>query len=218
MTLPGPQPFVGRAELLQAVAQAASRSAAGAPYDDSIPKMAGRRFELRLPFGCFGPGAGDIAYAYDAKSQALKLTASPVDWTDTPWAARLAHSGDVEAVEGFWIRRPWLLVETCPVAGLSGEAGAAPETVGLAEVFETGGSRLSRRGGRAYQVTRKTPPEAVGAGGWRLVLRGRIASDETPVRCANEGPETRPACLVRVVFERVAFEDGAGQTLAEWSN
>src|SRR5690606_34571872 len=83
-----------------------------------------------------------------------------------------------DAVEGFWIPRPWSQADTCvtapgPVAPASVASGpttpaavAAPEadapapdasptpsperTAGLAAVFETGGSRLGRRQGQAY--------------------------------------------------------------------
>ena len=183
-----------------------------------------------------------MRYRYDAERGTLQLSAAPEIWTDAEWARALAGVGNVEAIEGFWFRRPWLRTENCPVvppppadaAAPAGEdvAGEAetqqaeappvalppsPETLGVARVFEAGGSRLLRRGGRPYEVTRRTEPaEAPGPQGFRLVLQGRLSAASDPIRCRSDSPDRRPICLLLVEFDRVAFEDPAGKTLAEW--
>jgi len=237
--IPLPPPPLGRAELLQAITVAAGDFAAAATYPDAAAALAGRRFELRLPFGCAGPGleAASVRYTYDAQRETLKLTAAPQVWTETSWVRDLVGGERTEAIEGFWISRPWMLAETCPpipappatdsedAEGAPPSEQAAPppspETVGLAQVFETGGSRLLRRGGRPYEVTRKAPAsDALRSGAYRLVVGGRVLAggDGQPIRCRSEHPDRRPTCLVRVEFERIAFENARGDVLAEWTS
>lgn len=215
-TLPLPTPPLGRAELLDAVRAAASAAATGEAYPTATAELGGRRFALRLPVGCGGPDPkAAVGYAYDAQAGTLRVSARPQDWT------RLAQGrlfGQAEAVEGFWLRRPWLLSEACPVGAQGAGPPPAPETVGLVQVFEEGSSRLTRRAGRAYEAVRKLDAQAVPApGALRLVFEGRIAEAEgRPVRCIALNPEARPVCIVRVELDRVAFEGAAGDMLAEW--
>lgn len=244
--IPTPPPPLGRAELLQAVEAAQAAYAAGEAYPAAAAGLADRRFSVRLPFGCHGPSAED-GYTFDAERRTLRLSVAPRTWTEAAWARDLVGTPTTETIEGFWIRRPWLPAESCPAVGPTSpalEAGAraaagpadadaavpaaprpmaadSPETVGLAQVFEKGGSRLQRRGGRAYEVTRKLEADEVpGVGGFRLVLEGRIAPgpDNRPVNCRGDNPDRRPVCLVRVELERVAFENAGGEMLAEWRN
>lgn len=148
----------------------------------------------------------------------MRLTATVQDWIEAPWARTLVPGESVEALEGFWIRRPWLLSEGCPAQPSPPGALISPETLAVAQVFEEGGSRVTRRGGRPYTVTRKlaegeTPP----AGGFRLVLQGRLSALEGgPVRCLSDHPDRRPTCLVVAEFDRVAMENAAGEVLGEW--
>lgn len=215
--------LVERAELLDAVRAAAASYAAHTPPPADVTALAGRRFVLRLPFGCFGPlfEGESVGYAYDAEKQTLRIRARPQVWTDAPWARELVGSADTEAIEGFWIRRPWLQAESCPPTDAAQPVAGAPtpETVGLAQVFEKGGSRLLPRGGRAYEVTRKVEAaDAPRGGNYRLVVQGRVSPPDNrpPVVCRSDHPDQRPLCLVRVEIDRVAFETTAGEVLAEW--
>jgi hypothetical protein len=215
---------IGRAQLLEAVEDAAAAYAAGVAEAETAKALAGRRFTVRMPFGCAGPAPDDatIGYAYDAEAETLRLRAQPQVWTREPWVQALVGSQDAEAIEGFWIPRPWLRQETCPaVTAAAGQPPApapAPEqTVGLVQVFEEGSSRIERRGVRGYQATVKLEAGAARpVGGLRLVLEGRVWSGEGPVRCRSSSPERRPVCLVIVELDRVAFEDPAGKPLSEW--
>lgn len=218
---PTQAPVLTRADLLAGVAQAASAHGAGSTYPKAVAELAGRRFALTMPFGCDGPaeaGAG-ASYTLDSAGRALKLSARPEQWTDTGWKQVFGDLGEVEALEGFWLRRPWLLESACP-AKFPTLPGAlpSPETVGLVRVFEAEGSRLLRRGDRPYEITRKVNPETPPpTDGFRLVLEGRIAGAKgQPVRCRSARPDQRPACLVAVEFDRVAIEDPQGETLAQW--
>ena len=221
--IPAPPPPLSRAEFLRVVADAADASAAGAEYADAARQLEGRRFALRLPFGCQGPTTvrePPIGYTVDARRGSLRLTARPEVWTDAGWARALVGGENVESIEGFWLRRPWTSSEACPpLPAMPGAIPPSPETVGLAQAFAEGGSRLLRRGDRPYEATVKLPDgQAPGAGGFRLVLEGRIVAgaDGRTVACLSEHPDRRPVCLVRVELGRVAFEDAAGGALAEW--
>lgn len=139
--------------------------------------------------------------------------------------AEAGASENWEAVEGFWIPRPWLATEACPAVRTdplqTAALSASPQTVGLAAVFETGGSRIGRRNGRAYEFsirakrgTPLAPPEA----GFRMLLEGRVTSFPSgrAIECRAPGPDQRPICIVAVQLDRVAFEDASRAVLSEW--
>lgn len=223
-------PSVNRAELLQAIAYARSTYAAGtqgAPTAEgaqAAPSLAGRSFSIRQAFGCAGPSAqtpGQAGWAWDEARKAIEIRLSPADWTASPV---LAGAGGWEAVEGFWLTRPWLLGEGCPAppirpAGQAAPPASAPPVAGLAAVFAQGGSRVGRRDGRAFALTVRGEPTAeIPVGGYRLVIEGRFAAfpDGEAIRCRSAGVEVEPVCLAAAQVDRVAFEDAAGKLLREW--
>lgn len=233
-----------RAAFLGAVSRAGSAYAAGdaAPGADSL---VGRTFAIRLPFGCDPPRAASPAetpategeirspdaglpiLAWGPENETLRLSLTPDDWSDTALITSSGAGDRWEAVEGFWVSRPWLGSETCPrridrdPLG-AGTGQADPQTVGLASVHETNSSRLGRRDGRAYRFTlrgedgRAPTPSTMG---YRVVLEGRFASfpDGRAIRCRAAGIDQRPVCIAAVQLDRVAFEDGgSGAVLSEW--
>ena len=231
-----PPPALSRAEMIAALAQAASVYAAGSTMTGTDP-LVGRSFSLKLPFGCGGPASNDQSseglaqWQWGEGQTSIRLSMTPVDWIASPLVAGavVVEEGDSpenpwEAVEGFWIERPWLATETCPATSLSASisAPATPQTTGLVAVFPENGSRLNRRNGRAYQHTIRaegdtplTPP----AGGFTLRLEGRVVSfpNGRAARCVAYSPDQRPTCVAAVQLDRVAFEEAAtGSTLAEW--
>lgn len=238
VSIPVPPPTVGRAELLAAVSKAASAFAAGQAMPKDVTDLTGRRFSVRLPFGCLGPQDGEAArYAYDAQKGSLKLTARAETWTDVGSIRALVATPATEAIEGFWFPRPWIAAEACPAlrpqpvpvvqpeietrAAKTAGANPAPvpapfpHTVGLVSTFEAGDSRLQRRGTRPYEVVRKA--DAAPNGAFRLLLEGRIVEGEGgPVVCRSDDPDRPPTCLVRVEFDRVAIEGAAGEVFGEW--
>jgi len=229
---------IDRAELLAAMDVAASAYARGqSPGGDDT--LVGRRLVIRQAFGCAptetpppgaemtgGEGRAQADFGKDRKT--LQLSLAPADWTEAPLTV---DGGETwESVEGFWLPRPWIRTDECPApmtsAPVEGETPAAAppasaQTVGLAAVFETDGSRLSRRNGRAYAFTVRGEgdlPVAPPPGGYRLVLEGRAIAFPSgrAIRCLSPSPDQRPVCVVAAQVDRVAFEDATGKTLSEW--
>jgi hypothetical protein len=215
---------VDRGALLAAVAEAADAYATGKTSPASVAELAGRRFEVVLPFGCHGspPETAALRYAWDGEARKVKLTVTPQTWTKVPWVRELvASEDDAEAIEGFWLSRPWIRSADCAAQPAVSGAPASAETVGLAQVFEKGGSRLLRRNGRPYEVTRKLDADqAPPMEGYRLAVSGRIADtgETPPIRCRSDGPDQRPTCLVRVELDRVELRSGTGEEIAAWAN
>lgn len=231
---PTPEPapsrgVLGRADLIALAASAADAAAAG--RDPAPADMDGRRFELRLPFGCAGPAEktskAAMRWRYDSADSALRLHVAPVSWAAADWWPNAAPPG-VGTIGGFWIARPWTSSEACP----AGEARAAPidadpvtlpgHTLALGQVFSADGGRGDRRGGEAYEaVVRVSEDELDTSAGFRVRITGRIARlpNARSVRCQQPaGPEQRPICLVGAVMDEVAIENAANdEVLARWS-
>lgn len=221
---------LGRADLLALAAAAADAAAAGRDPGSAMAQADGRRFELRLPFGCNGPAAQDseaaMRWRYDAKARALRISVEPVTWVAQDWW-QSEIPASVEAIEGFWIDRPWTSSEACPeLSGQPAAGGAEPvtlpeRTLALGQIFFAGGGRGAKREGKPYEaVIRIAEREPQAAKGFRVRISGRIAraGGVGPVRCRQSaGAEQRPICLVTVVMDEVAVENGAtDETLATW--
>ena len=222
-------PVLDRRALLSAVGQAAAEYAAGGAPAATGP-LVGRQFDIRLAFGCEGAeappadGAGDglARWSWGPDRETIRLSLTPGDWARS---ALIAGQDQWEAVEGFWVARPWMTADGCPSLQAdplaSGPVAPSPPTVGLAAVFKTGGSRLGRRNGRAYAHTIRqagdAPLIALDAG-YRVRLQGRVAAfpDGRAIRCRAANPNQRPVCVAAVQLDRVAFETPTGDTLSEW--
>jgi len=119
--LPPPLPValpLDRAQLLAAVRAAADAAAAGDPPPEDNAELVGRSFQISLPFGCDGPSAGPVqgwaGWTFDAERHVVRLVATaPID-ADLPWLRELADERSFDAVEGFWIERPWTNSDRCP--------------------------------------------------------------------------------------------------------
>jgi hypothetical protein len=231
---PVPEPVLsgalGRAGLVGLAAAAADAVAAGRDPGPEITQADGRRFELRLPFGCTGPAdeesAAPMRWRYDPKAEALRIVVDPIGWTARDWWPA-DSGGGVEAIEGFWIARPWTSSEACPEgSGQPAAAEAEPvtlpgQTLALGQIFVSDGGRGGRRDGKPYEaVVRVAQDQLDASAGFRLRLSGRIvrAPGGGPVRCRQPGPEQQPVCLVSVVMDEVAVENPVtGETLATWT-
>ncbi len=117
MPIPVPSPPLSREQLLIAALHAASNFSAGIHDEEFQNGLADKKFELRIRFGCNGPGtAGSdkpFEWTYDKKTGALKVRATPeLSPKDAPVKALAGEA--FETVEGFWLRRPWLLSPVCP--------------------------------------------------------------------------------------------------------
>lgn len=236
---PEPTPIISvpttltRAALLAATSRAAAAYAAGERMEGE-DSLVGRRFALRVPFGCNGPqptaaesaGDGLARWSWGPESQTIQLTLTPGDWLNTALISGAADGSDWEAVEGFWIPRPWLTAGDCSTVRAdplqSGDGAPSPQTVGLAAVFTKEDSRVGRRNGRAYAFTIRPTgdtPLAAPVGGYRLVLEGRLASfpDGRAIRCRASSPDQRPVCIAAIRLDRVAFTNADSSVLlSEW--
>lgn len=233
---PKPVSALTRGELVSAAGQAASFYAQGLSPTATDP-LIGRGFAVRIPFGCTGPaeaiegtaGDGIARWTWGPDRKTIQLSLTPGDWTGSALAflpgADATAAPLWEAVEGFWVPRPWLAAETCPDVRadplLTGPVPSSPQTVGIAAVFEAEGSRVGRRNGRAYAFSVRSQgeqPLAAPTGGYRLLLEGRVVGfpGGRAIRCRAAGPDERPVCVAAVQLDKVAFEDAAGTTLSEW--
>lgn len=211
------QAVLGRADIIGIAAAAADSFAGGRA---GMGSLAGRRFAVRIPFGCSGPAGEETAtgWRYDEAQQSLRVTIAPAEWSEAEWVTGAIPEGSADAIEGFWIPRPWTRSEQC--AGNTGEAANWASTVGVAQFFGTDSDRASQRRGRPLEVVAKVEPEAVPAKGLQLVIEGRLADvpgGQSSVLCHAASASQRPTCLVAATFERVSVVDPAsGAELANW--
>jgi hypothetical protein len=231
---PSPSPTspqqLDRAGLLALVAAAADASSSAGPVHTAVTQAAGGRFSITSPFGCTGPlGDGDTAatgWRYDADSGALRLQVASTRWTPVDWFGDSGSAG-IDAVEGFWIPRPWTSSETCPsTAGPAAAAGIEPVTLAgqslaIGQVFREGAARQDQRNGDPYVAVVRVTPEALRAGsGFRVRVTGQLSDPGGggAIRCRQPGgPDQRPICLVAATFDEIAIENAAtGETLARW--
>jgi hypothetical protein len=131
--VPVPEPPFDRAGLLAAVVQAASATAAGADDTEAQRALDGRQFEIRIRFGCKGPSeelADDwLGWSLGNEGKTLRVRAAPTIAADDPLVRKIVGEAKFEAVEGFWIPRPWLLQAVCPAGQLPVAAEpTAPQT------------------------------------------------------------------------------------------
>ncbi len=241
-----------RRGIIEALRLAASEHSSGraAPASDALVD---RSFALRIAFACPGSaplpadGAGTAGlphWSRTADGSAIRLTLSPADWIGASAPVDVGDAGVFDAVEGYWLPRPWQGFDDCPVAR-SGAAAAPPaspaavpapsvaaaapaatseppaaQTMGLAAVYAQGSSRIGRRNGRPYASTIEigTDGTAPPPGGYRLVLEGRVAAfpGGGAIACRGRGAERPPVCVIAVRLDRVAFESGDGAALDEW--
>ncbi|EZP70186.1 hypothetical protein BV97_05510 [Novosphingobium resinovorum] len=226
-------PALTRGDLVSAAGQAASTYVEGKSPTTADP-LVGRSFAVRVPFGCSGPTPSEASqgehdglagWSWGVGRKTIQLSMTPGDWVGSALLAKTGAADKWEAVEGFWIPRPWLASETCPTVQAdplrTDTLPASPQTVGVAAIFETDSSRVGRRNGRAYEFTlRAENGEQLQApkDGYRMLLEGRLASFPSgrAIECRAPGPDQRPVCIVAAQLERVAYEDASGGTLSEW--
>ena len=220
-----------RAAVLALASMAADAAAQGSAPSAELSEAVGKRFSIALPFGCNGP-AGDSSNApmrwqYDDEAEALRFHIAPVELALTEWWPD-APSLEIEAIEGFWIARPWTGSESCRSAGqtdMTNEAGTTSkteETLAIVQIFASGGARQNQRKGRPYTAVVRTARDGVRADeGFRLRLTGNIAAvpgGGAAVCRQASGPDRRPICLIATTLDTVTIEDAAsGDTLVTWA-
>lgn len=231
---PPAQPLVlGRAEIIALAQQAADAFAAGRPLPAEVEQAAGKRFDLPLPFGCTGPDGADgrqsLRWSYDAEEEVLRVSASPERWPAGDWAGTNTGTGTQAAaglLEGFWISRPWLTGDTCPVVtGRAAPTGTEPvtlpgQTLAVAQFLPD--ADAEGESARTFETVKRLRAEEFdGSKGFRLRLIGRV--DELPgagpARCMQPaGIEQRPICLFAMRLDEVKIENAASdEVLATWT-
>ncbi len=228
-----------RAAIFAAVAQAASAHAAG--EDNSAAQRAhdGRQFELRIRFGCKGPSTALreqwLGWSFDEETRTLRVRARPTLAGEDPLVQELGGSA-FEAVEGFWIPRPWLLQALCPAA--AAVKPAPPDEValedakveeplprwpriGIAQFFSETDPRTGRRAMRPYEAVKTLDPGVpIASQGFDLVLSGRLKAlpDNRVIACITKGAQSPPDCIISADFDRVWIQaPGSAEVIAEWS-
>lgn len=245
-SLPPVDPPLDRQALLLAASQAASNYALNKDDSETQKKLDGKRFAIRLRFGCGGRGSkaanAPRSWSFDEKRRVLSFKVE-LDVDLEQWPVAVPADASIEAVEGFWIERPWMLQAGCPrvvPAQVTGETvatdqrakradspQAAPEmpslsaTVGIAQFFLDTEARTHRREHRAYETT-KVLAEGVSPSreGYDLVVAGRLRrlTDGRVIVCRIEEPGLSPSCLVSIQLDNVSIEaPGSGGTVATWS-
>jgi hypothetical protein len=251
-SLPVAEPPMDRATLLQAVARAASATALGQDDGNAQRRLDGKRFEVRIRFGCatgVQPVKGDLPFSvrFDEEDRTLRVRAAPDLMLRDPAVPPLADQS-TEAVEGFWLRRPWMLADGCPAVSRSqgraetepatdvpqsrdtpqGRAGDAARSavysqrVGIAQFFTGADSRTGRREDRAYEASKVLAEnEQPSAEGYNLVLSGRLRRlpGGRVIACRLGNADAPPECVVSAEFDRVRIEvPSTKNVLAEWSS
>jgi hypothetical protein len=246
LVLPVPEAPLDRQALLMAATRAASASALGETDTEAQRTLDGQRFELSLRFGCKGTtSAGDDdprGWTFNEKRRVLSMRIDPGISGETPLIRSLG-ANTYEAVEGFWIRRPWLLSAACPISApsaaeppASAESDAASKTVstavpaailpapqiGIAQFFTATDARTHRRDARPYATSKvlekNEEPSAVG---YNIVISGRLRklADGRVIACRSKSPSVPPSCIISAVFDSVAIEvPGSGAIIAKWSS
>lgn len=234
---------MNREQLLIATLRAASNYATGVDDAKLQTALAGKKFEFRIRFGCDDPhkNASNEAFdwTYNPQTRALKVRATPaLSPMDAPVKAIAGEA--FETVEGFWLRRPWLLTPACPrddeVATPEGapaataksvngkaeaSAPASSHAIGIAQFFTATGPRTMRRSGRPYEATKRLETDEPPSGGFDLVLTGRLVAlpNGRVIACTRSGADERPACLISVEFGKVAIERAdIHEQLAQWGS
>lgn len=209
---------LGRADIIRLASLAADAASGGSAVEDM---MDGRRFVIRIPFGCglLTDGGLDKGATYTIEDETLRVRIQPKDWTELPWvASELSRRGAVGA-EGFWIPRPWTGAETCPPDET--EPADSSSSLGIAQLFDSESSRVGQRRGRALEATVQVDAEeAEFSKGLRLVIEGRVESwpgGRETVLCRAAKAYERPVCLVGTKLDSISIENAAnGERLADW--
>ena len=238
-TLPVAEAPLSRAELLLAVVRAGSAAASGAADGAEQRNLDGKRFALRLRFGCEESGEEARKLRFDAAKRRVELSFAPELTIESPQLAGLVPDG-FEAAEGFWIRQPWLLEPACPrenarplspsaEADPAGQPSPAPPValastpeaprVGIAHFFTERDSRTHRRERRAYETSESLlDGENPSPDGYDLVIEGRLQAlpDGRVIACTPQAGAA-PICVISASFGQVALERAdSGKLIAEW--
>ena len=231
---------LSRRELLLAAAEAASDYAAGVNDTERQRELDGQPFSLAIRFCTGDPDAALFRSSFDEESRVVRLEVRP-DINASSLLFQQLKERAIEAVEGFWIRKPWLLEPACPTMAPAGpttetpnaEVGGEPGTetmqeqaegrpqwvqrVGIAEFHDQTSDRSARRGNRPYEVTKRLP-EGAGMGAVDMVIQGRLRALTTGkvIVCGGGSATMPPSCIISARVDTVSLRQTGGDVLGEW--
>lgn len=230
------EPPLDRAALILATMRAASAVAAGEDDRALQQELDGRRFEIRMRFGCTRAGDEARGWRFNEEDRSLRLQVTPDLSKDDAAIAGLTGA-NFESVEGFWLHRPWMLSAACPAplpppprpdadqeVAADGEEPTPPVAawrLGIAQFYGEADSRTSRRDQRPYQATKVLDVgQQPSPKGYDFILTGRLRAlpDKRVIACRRKGPEQPPDCIVSVHLDGARMERAdTKELLAEWS-
>jgi hypothetical protein len=229
---PTPEPVgvLRRADILALTSAAADALASGSPLSPGVGDIAGRRFELAIPFGCDGPATAEssapMRWRYDAADQTLRVHVSAVNWDAADWGVE-AGASFPNAAEGFWVPRAWSSAETCAKgvgaqSATGAEAATAPQPTLAVAQFGLDALATAQRPERSFDTVKRVSLDDLDtSAGFQLVLTGRVdkLAQGPPIRCRQPyGQSQRPVCVIAVSFEEATVVNaGSGNLLATWS-
>jgi len=205
-----------REGVILAALQAMTDAAIGHDDAEGQRELRGRKFSVRIRFGCPGAADPDRSWSYDENKHVLRVKVRS-SLTDEGLPKSDLLTKEHQGVVGFALGRPWLLTAGCPVAGFGAVATAEPVIV-VAQLFTEADSRVQRPQ-RDYDLTKQVEPDQQPSDGLDLVVSGRLTelADGRPIHCAAQGGA--PACIVSARIDRVAVENPATEELlGEWGS
>jgi hypothetical protein len=206
-----------RQGLLIAMLQASSAAINGASDAKQQEALKGRRFEVRMRFGCPGGSTTlERRWSHDKASDALRVSVRPE--LDHEIGAPVGESDaqpPARHERGFLVPSPTLLSAGCPNAEYAAAQANTNLRFGIVQRTDPQGAR-SRQLLESYEVTKKIAPEQVPPEGLDLIVRGRLETGgEGPIRCAPRGGIAE--CLALSTIDLVSIEDPSnGRLIAEW--
>ena len=212
--LPQPQTPLDREGMILAALRAATAAALGEDDATAQADLKGRRFEVRIRFGCSGSNVqAGSGWTHDAAKGVLRARVR-ADVNSTVLEASDFIDGSYEGAVGFFLRRPWMLADGCPDPRFA--AMSQGPAIAITQLFTADDSRVQRPE-TVYEAVAQVMPNELPSKGLNLVLSGRLKAfaDGRAIRCAaTDGP---PACIISSVIDRVAIEDPIRNvTLAEF--
>lgn len=207
--LPVPETPLDREGVILAALRAATAAALGADDSTAQADLKGRRFEIRIRFGC--SASDDTAsngWSHDAAKGVLRARVR-ADLDIKAQATSDLADGAYEGAVGFTLRRPWMMADGCPDPRFA--AMADGPAIAITQMFTASDSRVERPEA-SYEAVAQVTPEELPTKGLNLILSGRLKplANGRAIRCAaldGAASDAPPACIVSSVIDRIAIED-----------
>lgn len=213
-----------RERLIVTFLEASGSAVIGADDATAQKALKGKRFELRMRFGCpAGQPSTRRNWSYDQNSRALKVVVKPdvdeeveVPVGPPPPDGRRGETAMVHR-SGFIIPAPTLFQSGCPTEEFAVAAGFTNLRFGIVQTTDPEAPR-ARQLLDSYEIVKKIAPEAKPKQGLELIIRGRLEFGESgrSITCAPKGGVVE--CLAAATIDQVSIEDPANSRLiAEWA-